>query len=197
MIKKHKFIFFQTMLCLLVFINNWFGDLIINRYTFLTTFIINLLLFIGFVKLFIIIFKNFKQRNNIQNLIRITLLILTIILSVYDFRFIKSKLELSLYMEQRMHIIEKIKNNEFIYYYENNIKLPVYNYVSSDGEVYVYQNDKDQVIGFWVFRGMQSGSTQIIYSSKDENLIYDNECGHTIEEIIKLEEHWYYVITNY
>lgn len=53
--------------------------------------------------------------------------------------------------------------------------MPKYKYVSSDGEIYVYQNDENgTVIGFWILRGMLSGSVELIYSEGEENLIREN-----------------------
>ena len=53
------------------------------------------------------------------------------------------------------------------------------------------------VISFWVFRGMLSGSIELIYSSVDESLIYANESGHPITNVKKLKDHWYLVDTDY
>ncbi|MBQ7031423.1 MAG: hypothetical protein IJN13_03515 [Bacilli bacterium] len=80
-----------------------------------------------------------------------------------------------------------------------NVKLPnKYKKVSTSGEVAVYQNDEDgKVVAFWIFRGMQSGSVQLIYSTGGEELIMDNETGHPIVSIDKLKDNWYYVVTNY
>ena len=80
-----------------------------------------------------------------------------------------------------------------------NIILPKkYKKISTSGEVHVYQNGENGVvIGFYIYRGIMSGSIELIYSSTDESLIYANESGHPISEIIKLKDHWYYVVTNY
>jgi hypothetical protein len=115
----------------------------------------------------------------------------------FDFKLIKTKIELNFYEKKRTIIIEKIKNDEFSYYYDKNIKLPIYKYVSSDGEVYVYKNDEEQVIGFWIFRGIMSGSTELIYTSTDEKLIYETLTDNLITKIVKLKEHWYYIETRY
>lgn len=75
--------------------------------------------------------------------------------------------------------------------------MPIYKSVSSDVEIYVYQNDDNQVISFWIFRGVLSGSTELIYTSTDEKLIYENKSRNLITKIIKLKEHWYYIETDY
>lgn len=52
-------------------------------------------------------------------------------------------------------------------------------------------------VSFWVFRGMQSGSAELIYSTGGEKIIETNETGHPIISIEKLKDNWYYVITDY
>ena len=44
--------------------------------------------------------------------------------------------------------------------------LDKYKKVSTSGEVAVYQNDENgKVIGFGIFKGMLSGSVQLVYST--------------------------------
>jgi hypothetical protein len=97
-------------------------------------------------------------------------------------------------MDKRLEIVKLIKDKE-LDDKNRNIKLPKYKYVSQDGEVHVYQNNEEQVIGFWVFRGMLSGSVELVYSSSDEKLIKENE-DIDVCAITELKEHWYYVVTD-
>ena len=102
-------------------------------------------------------------------------------------------------IKDRKIIIEKIKNNYLNADENGNVILPKeYKNLSTGGSVFVYQNDeKGQVVGFWVFRGMLSGSIEIIYSTGGEELIRKNETEHPIIYIEKLKENWYYVETDY
>ncbi|MBR5093833.1 MAG: hypothetical protein IK095_01935 [Oscillospiraceae bacterium] len=79
-----------------------------------------------------------------------------------------------------------------------NIDLPMgYRRLSSDGQVFLYENDENgQVVCFWVFRGMLSGSFELIYSSGGEELIRANEKKIYVVRIEKLKENWYYVETD-
>lgn len=92
-----------------------------------------------------------------------------------------------------------IKNNELKFDEIGNVTLPnKYKKLSTSGQVFIYQNsDKEQVIGFWVFRGVFSGSLEVIYSTGGENLIKSNDKGHSITKIEKLKDNWYYVETDY
>ena len=110
----------------------------------------------------------------------------------------KVNFELTLLEKDRLEIVEMIKDGEIKTDHLGNAKLPKgYGYLSSDGEIFVYQNDNEQVISFWVYRGMLSGSIELIYSSVDESLIYANESGHPIANVEKLKDHWYLVDTDY
>lgn len=77
--------------------------------------------------------------------------------------------------KERKEIINLVKNDKIEYYYKGNAKLKKYRYVSQDGEIYVHRNNKDeQVICFWIFRGVMSGSVELVYSSKGKKLIEEN-----------------------
>lgn len=193
-----KLIIIELIFCLFCFSVNWYQNSIISYFTIFTYIILKLALFISLLVLLISMINYLKNnKGRIYKTILFILLIMAIFLSFYDFSLIKTKVELKLYEKQRDIIIQKVKNNEFSYYSDKNIKLPIYKYVSSDGEIYVYQNNEEQVISFWISRGFLSGSIELIYSSTDESLIYKNEGGHPINKIIELKEHWYYVITDY
>ena len=188
-------LFFGLFLFALCLLCNWYSDLIAGHFTIFTLLFIKLFLLIIWIIFLVKIIKNF-DKNKINILFGI-LLIGSIFSLFYNFRFIKTKVEFTLYKKQRNIIIEKVKNNEFTYYFDKNIKLPIYKYVSSDGEIYVYRNDEEQIIGFWIFRGISSGNVELIYSSDGEDLIYDIKNNSEIIKIIELEENWYYVESNY
>ena len=118
---------------------------------------------------------------------------------LFPFRESKFRLELNLYEDERLEIIKMIEDNKLKVDELGNVELPdKYKNVSTSEEVAVYQNDEDgKVIGFWVFRGMQSGSVQLIYSTGGEQLIIDNETGHSIVNVDKLKDNWYYIVTDY
>ncbi len=188
----------EFIICLLCFLSNWYQEYLIHYFTIFGFMIVKLILCIFLIIFFIFIISNFKRyTDDKRKIIAILLLVISTLFLFLNFQFLKTKLEFNWYQEKRSIIIEKIKNNEFPYYYDRNIKLPIYKYVSSDGEVFVYQNDEEQVIGFWISRGVLSDSTELIYSSKDESLIYKNHTGHPITKVIPLAKHWYYVESRY
>ncbi len=190
-------LFFGLFLFTLCLLCNWYSDLIVGYFTIFTLLFIKLFLLIIWIIFLVKIIKSFDKNKNKINILFGILLIGSIFSLFFDFRFIKTKVEFTLYKKQRNIIIEKVKNNEFTYYFDKNIKLPIYKYVSSDGEIYVYRNDEEQIIGFWIFRGISSGNVELIYSSDGEDLIYDIKNNSEIVKIIELEENWYYVESNY
>lgn len=124
--------------------------------------------------------------------------ILTVVLiCVFPFRMAKVKAEVILLEKDRMQVVELISEGQLTADAYGNVRLPwKYQRTSSDGTVHVYRNDGEQVICFWVFRGMLSGSVQLIYSSQDASLIRDNKRMDTIATIRELKNHWYLVETD-
>lgn len=101
--------------------------------------------------------------------------------------------------EELLQVIDLVKNNELEQNYNMLYNLPKQlEYLSEDGVVYIYQNDEKGIqVGFYSFRGMQTGSCQLIYSSGGEDMIWDNETGHPIKNISPIKDNWYYVETDY
>lgn len=182
-----------------VVLSFWYNDVLFNRlFVFgLIPMALSVLLLFGSLIVSIIVIA--RKPSILKSYLPIVISIITVlIIFVFPFRKAKVNLELQLFDKARMHVIEMVKNDEIIPDRIGNAELPFgFRHISSDGNIFIYQNDEEQVISFWVFRGMLSGSVQLIYSSKDENLIYDNEEGHSIESIEELEDHWYLVETDY
>jgi len=197
-VKKYFNLFFSIFAMLCNFICFWYSDVLFDRY-FVFGFIplalsILVLLAILICSIIFIVRHRFVATNYVS--LAISLVTLVVIL-FFPFRSAKVNLELELYEKDRLEIVEMVKNNDIVESL-GDVKLPKgYGKLSSDGNIYIYQKDSEQVISFWVFRGFLSGSVELIYSSKDEALIYKNETGHPITSVIKLKEHWFLVETDY
>lgn len=127
-------------------------------------------------------------------------MLISIIFFFFPYREVKTRYELDKYEPERLQIIKMIEKGQLKPKDEiGNISLPnKYKKYSISDEVFLYQNnEKGQVVGFWVFRGMLSGSTELIYSSGGKKLIKTNETNHRITKIKKLKDKWYYVETDY
>lgn len=197
--KRYIILVISIIIMILSFLNSWFFDELYDHF-FIFCLIPSIIIFIAWIMCLIFtITKIGIENNKINDLSLIILLITALIILFVPFRETKVKIELSLYEKERQEIINMIKNNKLKMDELGNIVLPKkYKKVSIGGEVTVRQNNKDgQVITFWVFRGMQSGSTELIYSTGGKELIKDNEGGHPIVSIEKLKDNWYYVITDY
>lgn len=168
---------------LLCFLSNWYKDNIsLIFYIIIRLILINLCIYY-FYKLY-----KLKKKSIIT-----LLFIITLLLFFYDFRLTKTKIELNIFKKQRNIIIQKVKNNEFNYYYKNNIKLSKYKYTSNDGEIYVYKNDNEgQVISFWIYRGLMSDSIQLVYTT-DKDLLEKNI--KNINKSVKFNKNWFYITT--
>ena len=199
--KKYNTIVLSILYLILWFANSWYTDELVASFSIFYM-IPSVIIFNGlFIWLLIVsINKIFKDKQYI-NIISIVILIVVFLLSTYfPFRELKVKFELNKYEAKRMEIIELIENEELLAKDElGNVTLSKkYKKYSAGGEVTIYQNDENgQVICFWVFRGVQSGSVELIYSTGGEKLIKANEGGHPIISIEKLKDNWYYVVTDY
>jgi len=194
--KKYKILIISILTLIISFVRSWYSDFLFDK-LFIFYSIPNLLLFVLFNYCFITsLIKIVKERKLINVVSIIVLLCSVLLFFFFPFRKVKTNYELNSF---EMEIIDKIIYNELKPDDFGNVKLPKeYKKYSMSGEVTIYQNDKEgQVICFWIFRGMQSGSVQLIYSTGGEKLIKDNEKGHPIASIEKLKDNWYYVETDY
>lgn len=197
---KAKFTFIlSTCAFIISFLYFWFADYLFDRLFVLglLPFVVSVLSLLGsFIVAIVTVFQKPSEFKGYLPLLISLLLI--IIIFVFPFRSARVNLEFTLYDKERAEIVEMVKNGDIVSNDWGNAELPVqFRHLSSDGNIFIYQNDEEQVISFWVFRGLLSGSVELIYSSKDENLIYANETGHSINTIEKLNEHWYLVETDY
>ena len=197
--KKYILLIISVIVMILSFLNSWFSDQLFDS-LFIFALFPSLILFVGWVICLVLSIIKLIKDINVFNIISLIVVILTALLVLFfPFRQVKVRLELNLYEDERLEIIKMVENNKLEVDDLGNAKLPdKYKKVSTSGEVAVYQNDEDgKVFAFWVFRGMLSGSVQLIYSTGGAKLIRDNETGHPIISIDKLKDNWYYVVTGY
>lgn len=198
--KKNLMFSLSIIILILSFLKNWYSiellDLLFSFYI-----IPNIILFLIFNICLIKIIENLRKEKLFINYVSLVILMITVLLFLFfPFREFKFKYEFNKYEKSRLEIVEKTRKFELVPYDKiGNIKLPKeYKKYSLSGEVFVYQNDENGVvIGFWILRGIQSGSIELIYSTGDEQLIRKNETGHPIVSIKKIKENWFYVKTDY
>ncbi len=190
-------------LSILAFIVNsvifWYFDSLFDRFWIFALFPVAISVVLLIVALIISLIEIFKNRSKLTSYIALAITVVTILLVFFfPFRDARVRTELYLFEDNRMKVIEMVRNGEIVPDLNGNAEIPApYGYTSSDGNIYIFQNDEEQVVCFWVFRGMLSGSVQLIYSSGDARLIYANETGHPITDVTQLKAHWYLVQTDY
>lgn len=197
--KKYILLIISVIVMILLFLNSWFSDQLSDS-LFIFALIPSLVLFVGWIICLVFSITKLIKDKSVFNIISFIAVILTAVLVLFfPFREAKVRLDLNLYEEERLEIIKMIEDNKLEVDDLGNAKLPnKYKKVSTGGKVKVYQNDEGgKVIAFWVFRGVQSGSVELIYSTGGEKLIRDNEKGHPIVSVDKLKDNWYYVVTDY
>jgi len=193
------FLSISIIIFIITFITGWYADQILDEIFIFTLFVDGFIILFNIV---FIIFSLISRKINKSKWILISAIIVFLSLMFrffFPFRIVKTNLELYIFEDERLEIIESIKKGELIADEYGNVELPKkFKKISSSGEISVYQNDENgQVIAFWIFRGMLSGSTELYYSTGGEKLIWENETGHPIISIKKLKDNWYYVITDY
>ena len=197
--KKYVLLILSVLLLLVSFAAAWYGDHLFNH-LFVLAIPIDLALLICFIVLLAMSVIRIIKRKEYVNVWSLAVLALLVVLIFrFPFRDARVKYELNRFETDRLEIMEMLRTHQLQPYDSiGNVELPSgYRRLSSDGEVFVYQNDKNgQVICFWVFRGMNSGSLELIYSSGGEELIRAKEFTINIDNIEQLKEHWYYVETN-
>ena len=191
--KKNILMVLVLLEFIITFLLKWFQDQIID-YLFLVSIFADVFILFSFIILFIILNKKMSKNKSMFECFIILIYILNILVILFfPFRKIKTKLEFDLYMNDRLEIINLVKQQKSIYNDNNIFVLPnEYKKVSTSGKIIIYKNSsEDTMIGFWIFRGMMSGSVQIIYSSGGEDLIMNSNLD--IQHIAKLAENWFYV----
>lgn len=192
--KKYYTVILSLILLILSIINNWYADQLIDGlvifYIIPIIFLVilfNYLLITSFIKIF--------RDKKYENIISVIILTVVVLLYLYfPFRETKVNFELNRYEGARLEIIELIKKEELKAKDESrSVKLPnEYKKYSTSGEVVVYKNDEaGQVIGFWVFRGLLTGSVELIYSDGGKELIKDVVGEYFIVKLEKLKDKWY------
>lgn len=200
LINKYIIILAAIVLAILSFLKNWYSDQLSN-FLWIGLLGLGVLLKAFYIIILILAIKTFRKEKSSTTVIALIILFITLITYVFfPFRDMKIQYELDKYEDKRMEIVNKVINKEFINIDEyGNMELPTkYKKYSTSGEITIYKNDSTgSVIGFWVFRGMVSGSTEIIYSTGEEKLIRENVTEHPVISIEKMKDKWYLVITDY
>ena len=197
--KKYRLLLLSILLLIATFVYGWFNDQLIGAATVLidVPFFILLVgcciaLLVGCIKRII------GQRAYIEFLSVAVLALLIVMVVFFPFRKARVRTELALLEAKRLTVVDMVRSGELKSEDgSGNVVLPRgYKPCSASGEVYVFQNDgRGQVIAFWVFRGVLSGSVELVYSTGGEALIRANEDGHPIATVEQLKDNWYYVIT--
>ncbi|MGN1267968.1 MAG: hypothetical protein ACI4U0_00465 [Candidatus Aphodocola sp.] len=197
--KKYNTLILSILFFIISFIKNWYSDELFDKF-FLLALVPSIILIVLFNVILIKSIIQIDKRKEYINVISIIILLISIIFFFFPYREVKTKYELDKYEPERLQIIKMIEKRQLKPKDElGNISLPnKYKKYSISDEVFLYQNnEKGQVVGFWVFRGMLSGSTELIYSTGGKKLIKANETNHRITKIKKLKDKWYYVETDY
>lgn len=116
------------------------------------------------------------------------------------FPFEKAKVltEFLLYTRQREAVVASMKQVTSATGSFGDVVLPEhYRHLSCDGNVNLERNEENKlIVGFWVFRGLSINGYSMVYynSTKDQDTL-THEIGEEVFSITKLNDEWYYVVT--
>lgn len=197
--KKYSLLIISILISIFSFLVNWYTyDM--NILLFLILFFI---IFISFNTTFLKSIVYLYSEKNDKKLIAFISIVILSITVVFNFNFpyetAKINAEWNKYENARYEVVELAKNDKlgFIGDTKSAVLPDKLKKVSQTGEVIVYQNDSESlVVGFFINRGMLSGSKLLTYSTGGKKLIKENEV-HNIESIKKIKDNWYYVVTKY
>lgn len=199
--KKYRLLLLSILLLIATFVYGWFNDQLIGVATVLIDVPFFILLVGCCIALLVGCIKRIIGQKAYINLLSIAVLALLVVIVVFfPFRKARVRTELALLEAKRLTVVEMVRSGELKSEDgSENVVLPRgYKLCSASGEVYVFQNDdRGQIIAFWVYRGMLSGSMELVYSTGGEALIRANENGHPITTVEQLKDNWYYVVTDY
>ena len=197
--KRYRPLLLAVCILLLNFICFWYMDVLFNRFFVLGLIPVGLAVILLILYSLVSLVSLIRVRERLMNGFSLLICAFAVcLIAAFPFRKAKVDVELKLLEKDRMQVVELISEGQLTADTYGNVRLPwKYQRTSSDGTVHVYRNDGEQVICFWVFRGMLSGSVQLMYSSRDESLIWNNKAVHPIENMEQLKEHWYLVNTDY
>lgn len=197
--KKYKLFLLSILLLITCFLLDWYGDRLASTALIIHAPLIILILLGCFVALLVACIVDIIRRRSYINFFSIGVLCLLVILILkFPFRDTKVKYELDHYEADRLKIVDLIKDGQLTPDRLGNVDLPWgLRRVSASGQTLVLQNDdRGQVVAFWIFRGMLSGSIFLVYSSGGEELIRASQEGPFITRIEQVRDTWYYVETD-
>ena len=197
--KKYSLLLLSILLLIVCFLLGWYYDRLASTALIFSAFAVILILLACYVILLVLcVFRIIKHKAYI-NFFSIGFLgLLILLLLKFPFRDAKVKYELDHYEADRLKIVDLIADGQLTPDRLGNVDLPWgLRRVSASGQALVLQNDdRGQVVAFWIFRGMLSGSIFLVYSSGGEELIRASQEGPYITGIERLRDSWYYVVTD-
>lgn len=197
--KKYGLLILSILLLIVCFLLGWYYDRLASTALIFSAFAVILILLACYVILLVLcVFRIIKHKAYINFFSIGVLGLLILLLLKFPFRDAKVKYELDRYEADRLKIVDLIADGQLMPDQLGNVDLPLGSRrVSASGQALVVQNDEQgQVIAFWIFRGMLSGSVELVYSTGGEELIWASKEGPYITRIERLRDSWYYVVTD-
>ena len=192
--KKFVFLFSSLFLIVSLFLVFWFGNEIVDTFFFFAMFIFLILIIFYILVLVLILRSIFIYKNKIDIISLIILIIGFIFNLIFPFSDVKFDYDFKTKMNDRLEVINYVKNSDVSVSENGVINLPFKYYnLSSSGDIVVHKENNSLVIEFFIYRGFLSdGSKILVYLEGKESDIRENISY--IKNIEKVDDNWYYVI---
>ncbi len=192
-----------SLLCaavvLINFFSSWYYEELFFHFFVLYS-ILDMVFFFLFIACGIWAVKYLKgNHKSIKDFIPI---IFVVVYLLYLLSGSQNKLNFRVYKSMRYEIVEMVENHQLGESEEKGfVELPdKYKKCSSGGDVFIYRNNDECMIGFWIKRGfLDSGFSMFVYKSDDNAMDIERvvrEClwdGYEVNSEQK-EKQWYYII---
>lgn len=190
---------FSLLVIGIILLDVWYGEEL-----FLDLWILYVPIVIFLFALFIISFAYtiWRLSENYKLILNwIPFIVLFLFLLFYIFApvvKIRNKLNYELYKDKRCEVVDMVTAH-VMQPEQNSISVKVpeeYKGISTGGDIAIYSNENEVVVGFWINRGfLDSGYSMFLYSSSNDMNSIRKQSQDILEAdvIEKIENHWFYM----
>lgn len=191
--KRSILIFLSLIIIFLILFIGWNTDELHN--ILINVIIIAILIFMVYILLQTIIYIMKNHSSPLDFLPLLLIIISFLIFNLPLIREIKTNIYFDKLEDNRLQIIELVKNQSLKSDNFNIIELPSnYKNISSNNKILVFENnEKNIVVGFWIFSGGLLNTSEFLIYTLNSEVDIENVIGEVVS-IKKIDKNWYYVI---
>lgn len=195
--KNNKVFIYGFILTFLFFLFRWFFNKLFDTFFIFIIFDFLILIISYLAFLIYIIINTLKNKKRSNYILLIIFIILFLINIFFPFQKCKYYFDYKFKLNDRMAVINYIKNNDVEISDNNLLKLPFKyrNLSSGGGEIVIYKDKNNLTIQFFLLRGfVPTGGNAFVYcDSKDKERTIKEKIKY-ISFIKRIDNNWYYIV---